>query len=386
MQTAPKLSQPGFNYLTLQTTKACNLRCRYCYLDPSREERKQKLSVETTCRVLTDLANYHEAHRLPQDIAIVFHGGETLVLGHSYFRSVLKHVAALRVQFPRKRIHCSIQSNITLLDEAYCELFKEHNVSIGTSIDGPADLHNANRFGPVPRDNHAVVMSKIALARYRGLRVGALCLVTKNKLTEAGRILDFFESEDLSFKTNRLFLAGHAAENQADLNVTEEEYAQFTCDLFDLWYRRPPKVTIDNLMQIMGLVLSGRNVAGCSHSNCATKHVTVTPNGDIFTCGRTTQNETFLLGNVDSVSFSELASTPTFIRIAQRSPDQIPDCSACDLRDACAAGCMYEAHLRHGTIFSNDGSCQAFRKVYSHVRAALVTDLAGLSSKGVHHA
>jgi uncharacterized protein len=377
---------PAFNYITLQTTKACNLRCSYCYLDPSRAERKQKLSVETTKRILSDIVEYHVTNNLPQDLAVVFHGGEALILGHAYFREVLEHVAHLRRSTPRKRLLCSIQSNLTLLDDAYCETFKAHDVSIGTSLDGPPHLHNVNRFGSVAKDNHAKVMKKIDLARKFGLRVGALCLITKDKLLSAREVLDFFEAEGLNFKTNRLFMAGHAKENETTLNVTEAEYAAFTCELFDLWYSRSPRITVDNLMQIMGVVLSGRNVGGCSHSNCATKHVTVTPAGDLYTCGRTTQDEAFLLGNVEHTSFAGLARSPNFLHVARRNPDKIEECASCDLRSVCGSGCMYEAYLRHGTIFSTDGSCETFRKIYTHIQTKLYTELTHLSLEGEQHA
>lgn len=386
MNISEHIQPPGFNYITLQTTKACNLRCSYCYLDPSREERKQKLSYEDTKRIISNIAEYHHLNKLPQDISVVFHGGEALILGHSYFREVLDHVAALRQRMPRKRIQCSIQSNITLLDDEYCRLFKLHGVSIGTSIDGPADLHNANRFGPVRRDNHAKVLEKVRLARSYGIRVGALCLITKDKVSEARRILDFFESEDLNFKTNRLFLAGNAKANEAALSVTEEEYAAFTCELFDLWYARPPKVTVDNLMQIMGLVLSGRKVAGCTHSNCATKHVTVTPSGDTYTCGRTTQDASFLIGNMRELSFFDLARSKNLERLARRTPDSIDDCRTCDIKDACASGCMYDAYLKHGSIFASDGNCRTFRAVLSHVRTRLLSDLTAISTTGESYA
>lgn len=385
MQDTLCVQPPAFNYITLQTTKACNLRCRYCYLDPSRVERKQKLSIETTNKILTDIVEYHVANKIQQDIAVVFHGGEALILGHAYYREVLNHVDRLRRSTPRKRLLCSVQSNVTLLDDAYCEIFKAYDVSIGTSLDGPSDLHNANRFGTVPKDNHAKVMEKIGLARKHGLRVGALCLITKDKLASLNRIFDFFENEGLNFKTNRLFLAGHAKENEPLLNVTEAEYATFTCELFDLWYARPPRIIINNLMQIMGIVLSGFNVGGCSHSNCSSNHVTITPTGDIYTCGRTTQDAAFCLGNVKHTSFAGLARTPNFLQVARRTPDQIDECSSCDLRSVCGSGCMYEAYLRHGTIFSTDGSCETFRKIFTHIRTRLHAELTHLSLEGAQH-
>jgi len=43
------------------------------------------------------------------------------------------------------RFEHSIQTNGTRLDDAWCELFKEHHFLVGLSVDGPHEMHDAYR-------------------------------------------------------------------------------------------------------------------------------------------------------------------------------------------------------------------------------------------------
>src|SRR5207248_1419254 len=60
-----------------------------------------------------------------------WHGGEPLAAGRD-------HLAALMAPFEGVEHH--IQTNATLIDDAWCAFLAEREVKVGLSIDGPADL------------------------------------------------------------------------------------------------------------------------------------------------------------------------------------------------------------------------------------------------------
>jgi uncharacterized protein len=70
--------------------------------------------------------------------------------------------------FPNK-VHFGIQSNLWLLTEELCQLFKEHKVSLATSLDGPQIINDAQRG----QGYFQKTMKGIQLARSHGLNVAA---------------------------------------------------------------------------------------------------------------------------------------------------------------------------------------------------------------------
>ena len=71
----------------------------------------------------------------PEDatICVSFHGGEPLLAGLEWYQYALHRLQACFAG----RLEMHLQSNLWLLDDPFCELFKNFDVSIGSSLDGP---------------------------------------------------------------------------------------------------------------------------------------------------------------------------------------------------------------------------------------------------------
>ena len=61
--------------------------------------------------------------------SVVWHGGEPLAAGR-------EHLAALMAPFGAGVEH-HVQTNATLIDDAWCEFFAEHEIRVSVSVDGP---------------------------------------------------------------------------------------------------------------------------------------------------------------------------------------------------------------------------------------------------------
>ena len=330
--------------------------------------------------IIENLIAYHSIIGYNNSVSITFHGGEPLLLGHEFFLRALKYLRNIEEQ-KRIKLSLAIQTNLTLLDNEYCKIFQEHNVGISTSIDGPSYLHNRFRGRSHIDDNHFSVMKNIELARQYGLRLGAICIITPDKLSYVQDIYDFFKQHKINFKTNVPFLHGCALENHEQVYVDLDEYAKFLIALFDIWYPQKPEVMIENLLDLISIALRGTGAGGCANSNCSIKHITITPDGECYTCGRTTGDPFFNYGNIKSITFDEISKNSKFLFFNNRVPDNIPSCSICHFKNACFSGCMYEAYLQSGTIYAPDKNCKAFKTVYSHIYERVKTDLIELQRK-----
>ena len=138
MPAAPQTEMPTIEMVVLQPTAFCNINCSYCYL-PDRDN-KHVLAQSTVTRLFSELfASGWSAPRL----TVVWHAGEPLVVPVGFYREAFAAIERLRP--PSVTVVHAFQTNGMLIDDDWCALFRDWNVGVGVSLDGPRDLHDANR-------------------------------------------------------------------------------------------------------------------------------------------------------------------------------------------------------------------------------------------------
>ena len=136
------VGRPEVEMVIIQPTPFCNINCSYCYL-PDRSN-KHVLSQATVTRLFTEL--FASGWTNPE-LTILWHAGEPLAVPISFYREAFATIERLRPKDgPRPVVvKHSFQTNGMLITDAWCDLFKEWNVGIGVSIDGPRELHDFHR-------------------------------------------------------------------------------------------------------------------------------------------------------------------------------------------------------------------------------------------------
>jgi len=107
----------------------CNLRCKYCY---QAKKRDNKFDIDTVINTIKN--EYQDRKSCGQECHLVLHGGEPLILGHKNVERILK-------EMHDNEEKSSIQTNGTLIDNIYIDMFKKYNTHIGISIDGHGKLN-----------------------------------------------------------------------------------------------------------------------------------------------------------------------------------------------------------------------------------------------------
>src|SRR6185436_7250672 len=162
---------PG--YVVMQPTTLCNLDCTYCYLPHRALNRPMPVAVAADVNVWA-AAN--------ERFSVVWHGGEPLAAG----RAALADLMA-----PFQGVEHHIQTNATLIDDAWCEFFAEHDIRVSVSVDGPAAL-NANRVNRAGSPAYQRIERGIETLRRHGLPFSALCVVSAPRPGLAGELYDYF--------------------------------------------------------------------------------------------------------------------------------------------------------------------------------------------------
>jgi sulfatase maturation enzyme AslB (radical SAM superfamily) len=114
--------------IVMQPTTFCNLDCGYCYL-PDRQ-RKKDMSMRVATAVA---ASIPDSWSQVGAVEVVWHGGEPLAAGRRHLVELLEVFETLRVA---GRVQHSLQTNATLITDAWCDIFIRYDVAVGVSLDG----------------------------------------------------------------------------------------------------------------------------------------------------------------------------------------------------------------------------------------------------------
>jgi uncharacterized protein len=122
-------------------------------------------------------------------IKIEFQGGEPL-LNFSLIRYIVERAEAWNLA-ERRDLQFVIATNLAVITDEILEFCRDHDILISTSLDGPADLHNANRPRP---GNDSYERAIAGISRVRDAvgrdRVSALMTTTKLSLGRVREIID----------------------------------------------------------------------------------------------------------------------------------------------------------------------------------------------------
>lgn len=291
-----------------------------------------------------------------QPFTLTFHGGEPLLVGFQWYQRTLP---ILRRRFG-ERIAIQVQSNLWLLDNAYCALFNKHKVSVSTSLDGPDSINDRQR-GP---GYFRKTMAGIHTARKNGMNVGVICTFTKQSAPLYRRILDFFSER-------RLSVSIHAAAREPDgsdrerLSLSSEEYAHLLVNAFTYYLEHIDRLCIPTFdAMVRGVSRCKGGI--CTFEYCLGHYLTFGPTGSIYPCNRLANLPEWRLGNVKAQpSPADIAHTPSWKRLRGRELTIQKDCAECPHFPYCKGGCVYNA-ISGGTG-RRDPHCSAYQRIFAHI-------------------
>ncbi|WP_278302474.1 Cys-rich peptide radical SAM maturase CcpM [Ruminiclostridium sufflavum] len=142
------------NMITLQITKQCNLRCKYCVYSGDYENRvhsNEKMALDTARKGI----DFYIEHSKDNEYGfLAFYGGEPLL----EFEFIKNCIEYFEERAEGKNIHLNLTTNATLLTEEIVDYFQKHDVHLLISLDGSSEVHNRNR---VYRDGNKGTFEKV---------------------------------------------------------------------------------------------------------------------------------------------------------------------------------------------------------------------------------
>jgi len=228
-----------FDKVVVQPTTLCNLNCSYCYL----ANRDKSLFMEQ--KVVAKLAESIELLNLQYSVSIIWHGGEPLSCGDKRFKELLLPLESLEKE---EKINHSIQTNATLINDDWCELFKKHKFKVGVSIDGPS-WANTNRLNWNSTEAFSKIIKGIECLKKHQIDFTVIAVVNPKMMRNIEEFYDFFKKLGCSsFGVN---IEEYEGINLSREIIDDEKTTVFWRELFEAW-KKQPSVDIREINYVLG--------------------------------------------------------------------------------------------------------------------------------------
>lgn len=340
----------------------CNLRCRYCFYADISENRTVAsngvMSEETTDLIIERINEAIEGKGIAN---VSFQGGEPTVAGLDYFR----HFVTQMKKYQGIKVNYALQTNGTLIDEAWVKFFKENNFLIGVSIDGYKLNMDEFRFVASGKSVYYAIMDNVKLLRKYKVDFNILTVVTKDLAKHAKALFRFYKENRFEYVQLIPCLPGfHESTDVFALSVNE--YASFFNEFFDEWLKelRKGNAISVNLFENLYGMAHGQPPYQCGMIGMCTLQYVIESNGDTYPCDFWCLDE-YLLGNLHEQSFSDFNQSETAKKFIRESKCSRKPCEICRYLKTCNGRCR-----RQNICYLNDEEC-AYQKVLDHVLPVL---------------
>lgn len=363
-----QLKGSGFRELILETSQACNFRCKYCcysdHYQNTRSHGNKLMDFETAKKAvdfyLEQFKNYSQGN-IWRNPTIAFYGGEPL-LNFSLIEKVVEYV---KEKYPQYNADYTLTTNAVLMSEKFMDFLVKNNFSVIISFDGNKENHDRNRVDGNGNGTYDIVYGKICEFRKKHpdyMKLGiSLCYDYRTDLFELEKFLEkenlFVVSasmisaietdyyEQFSKKEKDRFFAQYNALKEKYLRLSKEnkismKYRGLLMSLFAMSYLEFANHSVCAQKRPIGFPYSGSCVPG--------EKIYVTLDGNIHICEK--MNTNFPIGNLsDGLNYDRMAEFENAINVHQKK------CSNCNISRLC--GLCFSQMVSGDKLVLNENYC-----------------------------
>lgn len=342
----------AFSTMLKPAGSACNLDCHYCYYLDKAVQYGGRQAVMSDELLELYVKQYICANEV-DTVQFCWHGGEPLLLGVDFYRRAMEFQ---RKYADGKRIENTLQTNGTLVDEAWCDLFASNNFLVGVSLDGPEDIHDAFRLTKGGKPTFARVMETVRMFERSGVEFNTLSVVNRRCEGRGAEIYRFFRDTVHSKYMQFLPAVEHVVDKPgfhrplivspdregarvAEWSVTAEGYGRFLCDVFDQWVVGDVGRYYVQMFDASLAQWCGVQPGVCSMGETCGDALVVEHNGDVYSCDHFVYPE-YKLGNIAQTPLDEIYRTAKRREFGLNKRNTLPsECLRCKFYFACRGEC-----------------------------------------------
>lgn len=352
---------------------ACNLRCEYCYyLEKGSGDRRRVMDDAT----LEEYIRQYIGCQTVEEVVFTWHGGEAMMRPLSFYEKAVglqeRYAAGHRI------VNC-LQTNGTLINEAWCRFLRKNGWLVGISIDGPEEFHDEYRRDSMGRATHRSVMRGIRMLQRYGVEWNALAVVNDYNADHPEEFYDFFKEIGCRYlqftpiverrrPTDGCLAAVEDSGEVTEHSVEPRQWGEFLCRVFDRWV----KVDVGRVfVQLFDSTLArwvGEQPGVCTMSDVCGHAGIVEHNGDLYSCDHFVFPQ-YKLGNIHTDTIINMMSSERQKEFGRRKRGTLPrQCRECRYTHICNGECP-----KNRFSVTADGEaglnylCEGYKMFFDHV-------------------
>ena len=348
----------NLNLLIKPASSSCNLRCRYCFYYDVADNREVKNygimnndTLENMVKKVFDDVEY--------SANFAFQGGEPTMAGIEFFEKFHKLVEKYNTK--KIIVNFSLQTNGTLLNKKWLELFKKHNYLIGLSLDGNKEMHDTFRIDAKGEGTFSRVLKAAKMMRKAEVEFNILCVVNKLIAQNGKLVYNFFRNNGFRYYQFIPCLDSLSCSEEKDYTLTAEDYGKFLDETFNLWYEdimSDKRISVRHFDNYTKIIL-GEEPEACDMVGHCNMNAVLESDGSMYPCDFYVLDE-FKVGNINESTFEELFKSEAEMRFLRTSLVVDEKCKVCRYFKICRGGCRRHKELTAEGNYENR-FCESYK-------------------------
>lgn len=348
----------GFSVQLKPVGASCNLDCVYCYMAPFHSQKFEVMSYDILEKLISATLTNNKK------VCFSWHGGEPILAGLDFFQKAVELISHYKT--PKQLIAHVIQTNATTITKDFAKFFKQHNFSVGISLDGPQKIHDLHRTYNNKSGSFKKVMEGISLLKEEGVQMSVIVTVTKDSLSYCKEVFDFIIEQGFKIiKYNPVF------DNQDFVySIGNDEWFNYLKQVLDMWINLgDSKISIREIEEILEWI-NKKTFNLCSGDESCLQWISIDPNGNLYPCEYLRTSISY--GNIRDVDLATIRQTvqyKKFLDLFLNVPQTCKDCKCYLLcRNGCPANRQKDGHI---TFDGQYVYCESKKKLYEELKTIL---------------
>lgn len=316
----------------------CNLRCKYCFYADISDLREVKsfgiMQDDVTQKMLDNIfCDLEEG----DSITFAFQGGEPTTAGLDYFKNFSRLVSK---KCKGVQVNYALQTNGTLIDEAWCEYLHDENYLVGVSLDLLPDLHDSTRVDSLGKGTWKQVVKALKLMDSYKVEYNVLCTLTNQVARHPSSVFKKLRELKIRYVQFTPCLDDMQAEKPTPFALTPKRFASFYTEIFDLWYKALEQgeyISIKLFDDLIGFLATGIPSTCDVKGNCSPQFV-VEADGSVYPCDFYCLDE-YKLGYITKETLEPLRNSAVMASFLNRPHKKPVLCDSCRYKNFCGGGC-----------------------------------------------